>query len=92
MVNNGTDQHGSQVNCAHISNTQSYVDMWMSLSVFECVTFSFGSQFLITTSENLDYLDGVHTVFGEVTEGMDVLSKINEAFVDTDFIPFQDIR
>ncbi|XP_056113652.1 peptidyl-prolyl cis-trans isomerase-like 4 [Rhinichthys klamathensis goyatoka] len=60
MVNNGTDQHGSQ--------------------------------FLITSSENLDYLDGVHTVFGEVTEGMDVLAKINETFVDNDFIPFQDIR
>ncbi|XP_028295316.1 peptidyl-prolyl cis-trans isomerase-like 4 isoform X2 [Gouania willdenowi] len=51
-----------------------------------------GSQFLITTGENLDYLDGVHTVFGEVTEGWDVLSKINETFVDKDFIPFQDIR
>ncbi|XP_060907336.1 peptidyl-prolyl cis-trans isomerase-like 4 [Labrus mixtus] len=51
-----------------------------------------GSQFLITTGENLDYLDGVHTVFGEVTEGMDVLAKINETFVDKDFIPFQDIR
>ncbi|KAG7331794.1 hypothetical protein KOW79_005763 [Hemibagrus wyckioides] len=51
-----------------------------------------GSQFLITTGENLDYLDGVHTVFGEVTEGMDVLAKINEAFVDNDFIPYQDIR
>uniref|UniRef100_A0A7N8XH24 Peptidyl-prolyl cis-trans isomerase n=1 Tax=Mastacembelus armatus TaxID=205130 RepID=A0A7N8XH24_9TELE len=51
-----------------------------------------GSQFLITTGENLDYLDGVHTVFGEVTEGMDVLSKINETFVDKDFVPFQDIR
>ncbi|XP_064196086.1 peptidyl-prolyl cis-trans isomerase-like 4 [Anguilla rostrata] len=60
MVNNGSDQHGSQ--------------------------------FLITTGENLDYLDGVHTVFGEVSEGMDVLAKINEAFVDKDFIPFQDIR
>ncbi|XP_067236821.1 peptidyl-prolyl cis-trans isomerase-like 4 isoform X1 [Chanodichthys erythropterus] len=60
MVNNGSEQHGSQ--------------------------------FLITTSENLDYLDGVHTVFGEVTEGMDVLSKINETFVDNNFIPFQDIR
>ncbi|XP_051732214.1 peptidyl-prolyl cis-trans isomerase-like 4 isoform X2 [Ctenopharyngodon idella] len=60
MVNNGSDQHGSQ--------------------------------FLITTSENLDYLDGVHTVFGEVTEGMDVLSKINETFVDNNFIPYQDIR
>lgn len=42
--------------------------------------------------ENLDYLDGVHTVFGEVTEGMDILNKINEAFVDQNFIPFQDIR
>ncbi|XP_053192776.1 peptidyl-prolyl cis-trans isomerase-like 4 [Scomber japonicus] len=51
-----------------------------------------GSQFLITAGENLDYLDGVHTVFGEVTEGMDVLSKINETFVDKDFVPFQDIR
>uniref|UniRef100_A0A8C8G2C0 Peptidyl-prolyl cis-trans isomerase n=1 Tax=Oncorhynchus tshawytscha TaxID=74940 RepID=A0A8C8G2C0_ONCTS len=60
MVNNGSDQHGSQ--------------------------------FLITTGENLDYLDGVHTVFGEVSEGMDVLAKINETFVDKDFIPFQDIR
>uniref|UniRef100_A0A667Y0M5 Peptidyl-prolyl cis-trans isomerase n=1 Tax=Myripristis murdjan TaxID=586833 RepID=A0A667Y0M5_9TELE len=52
----------------------------------------FGSQFLITMAENLDYLDGVHTVFGEVTEGMDVLAKINETFVDKDFVPFQDIR
>lgn len=49
-------------------------------------------QFLITTGENLDYLDRVHTVFGEVTEGMDVLAKINETFVDKDFVPFQDIR
>ena len=49
-------------------------------------------QFLITTGETLDYLDGVHTVFGEVTEGMDVLQKINETFVDKDFVPFQDIR
>ncbi|XP_030905705.2 peptidyl-prolyl cis-trans isomerase-like 4 isoform X2 [Melopsittacus undulatus] len=60
MVNNGSDQHGSQ--------------------------------FLITMGENLDYLDGVHTVFGEVTEGMDVLKTINETFVDKDFIPYQDIR
>ncbi|KAB1275485.1 Peptidyl-prolyl cis-trans isomerase-like 4 [Camelus dromedarius] len=60
MVNNGSDQHGSQ--------------------------------FLITTGDNLDYLDGVHTVFGEVTEGMDIIKKINETFVDKDFVPYQDIR
>ncbi|GCB68715.1 peptidyl-prolyl cis-trans isomerase-like 4 isoform X1 [Scyliorhinus torazame] len=50
------------------------------------------SQFLITAGENVDYLDGVHTVFGEVTEGMDILMKINETFVDKDFCPYQDIR
>ncbi|KAK1171561.1 peptidyl-prolyl cis-trans isomerase-like 4 isoform X5 [Acipenser oxyrinchus oxyrinchus] len=44
------------------------------------------------SEETLDYLDGIHAVFGEVTEGMDVLMKINEAFVDKDFLPFQDIR
>lgn len=49
-------------------------------------------QFLITMADDLDYLNGVHTVFGEVTEGMDVLAKVNEAFVDKDFVPFQDIR
>lgn len=57
-----------------------------------CVCVLPPGQFLITTGENLDYLDSVHTVFGEVTEGMDVLAKINEAFVDKDFIPYQDIR
>lgn len=49
-------------------------------------------QFLITTGDNLDYLDGVHTVFGEVTEGLDVLANINQTFVDKDFIPLQDVR
>lgn len=52
----------------------------------------FSIQFLITTGDNLDYLDGVHTVFGEVTEGMDIIKKINETFVDKDFVPYQDIR
>nr|XP_029487068.1 peptidyl-prolyl cis-trans isomerase-like 4 isoform X2 [Oncorhynchus nerka] len=41
--------------------------------------------FLITTGE-------VHTVFGEVSEGIGVLDKINDTFVDKVFIPFQDIR
>lgn len=56
------------------------------------VLFHACPQFLITTGENLDYLDGVHTVFGEVSEGLDVLAKINETFVDKDFIPLQDVR
>ena len=32
-----------------------------------------GSQFLITTTENADALDGLHTVFGIVTEGKCIL-------------------
>lgn len=51
-----------------------------------------GSQFFVTLGENLDYLDGVHTVFGEVSEGLDVLQKINEAIVDDTNRPYQDIR
>ncbi|XP_041462918.1 peptidyl-prolyl cis-trans isomerase-like 4 isoform X2 [Lytechinus variegatus] len=51
-----------------------------------------GSQFFFTLAEDLDYLDGQHTVFGEVTEGFDVLEKINEAFCDKENRPYQDIR
>ena len=35
-----------------------------------------GSQFLITTTENADALDGLHTVFGIVTEGKFVVVYI----------------
>lgn len=31
-------------------------------------------------------------MFGEVTEGMDIVDKVNQTFVDKDFIPLQDIR
>ncbi|XP_064395772.1 peptidyl-prolyl cis-trans isomerase-like 4 [Halichondria panicea] len=51
-----------------------------------------GSQFLLTLGESVDYLDSVHTVFGEVAEGEDVLMKINEAYCDQDGRPYQDIR
>ena len=40
----------------------------------------------------MDYLDNVHTVFGEVAEGMDVLMKINEAYCDKEHRPYKDIR
>ncbi|XP_044479823.1 peptidyl-prolyl cis-trans isomerase CYP59-like [Mangifera indica] len=50
------------------------------------------SQFYITLREDLDYLDGKHTVFGEVAEGLDTLTRINEAYVDEKNRPYKNIR
>ena len=50
------------------------------------------SQFYITTGQDLDSLDGKHTIFGEVSEGLDVLQQIDEAFVDDSGRPLQNIR
>ena len=41
-----------------------------------------GSQFFIVTTEAAAWLDGKHTVFGRVTDGMDVVDTISD--VDTD--------
>ncbi|KAL3997797.1 Cyclophilin type peptidyl-prolyl cis-trans isomerase/CLD family protein [Acanthocheilonema viteae] len=51
-----------------------------------------GSQFFITLGDNLDYLDEKHTIFGQVTEGLDVLEKLNQEICDEQNRPFRDIR
>ena len=50
------------------------------------------SQFLITTRDSVPDLDGKHTIFGRVVEGLDVLQRINEAYCDENGRPWQNIR
>ncbi len=50
-----------------------------------------GSQFFIVTAVDTPWLDGKHTNFGEITEGMDVVEKIEAIKTDARDCPLEDI-
>jgi peptidyl-prolyl cis-trans isomerase B (cyclophilin B) len=50
-----------------------------------------GSQFFIVTTEEASWLDGKHTVFGRVTDGMDVVDAISELETDARDRPREDV-
>jgi peptidyl-prolyl cis-trans isomerase B (cyclophilin B) len=50
-----------------------------------------GSQFFIVTAEECSWLDGKHTVFGRVSEGMDVVDRLEATPVDAQDRPSEPI-
>lgn len=50
-----------------------------------------GSQFFIVTAEACPWLDGKHTVFGEVKDGMDVVDSLSRVPTDSSDRPAEPI-
>jgi cyclophilin family peptidyl-prolyl cis-trans isomerase len=51
-----------------------------------------GSQFFIVTAEACPWLNGLHTVFGRVTSGMDVVDAIDGTATDQQDRPLDEVR
>jgi peptidyl-prolyl cis-trans isomerase B (cyclophilin B) len=51
-----------------------------------------GSQFFVVTAESAPWLDGKHTVFGRVTDGMDVVDTIESQPTDARDRPRDEAR
>jgi peptidyl-prolyl cis-trans isomerase B (cyclophilin B) len=71
----GTGGPGYTIRCETAGNPHRHTDG--ALSMAHAGKDTGGSQFFIVLSErNTRHLDGVHTVFGQVVEGMDVVRRL----------------
>ena len=71
----GTGGPGYQIKCETAGNPHTHKDG--ALSMAHAGKDTGGSQFFIVLSEaNTRHLNGVHTVFGQVTDGLDVVHRL----------------
>ncbi|MFB4211715.1 peptidylprolyl isomerase [Shouchella sp. 1P09AA] len=75
---NGTGGPGYTIKCETATNTHKHVAG--TLSMAHAGKDTGGSQFFIV-HEPQPHLDGVHTVFGQVVEGLDSIYRINQGDV-----------
>ena len=73
----GTGGPGYKINCETANNP--YKHEVGALSMAHAGKNTGGSQFFIVLNErNTQHLNGVHTVFGKVTQGLDVVKSIKQ--------------
>ena len=83
----GTGGPGWRIKCETAGNPHKHVAG--SLSMAHAGKDTGGSQFFIAHGPQ-PHLDGVHTVFGKVTEGMDVVMEIETSPTDGHDKPLED--
>lgn len=73
----GTGGPGWMIKCETAGNPQTH--KVGALSMAHAGKDTGGSQFFMVLSEqNTKHLNGVHTVFGQITEGLDVMKKLKQ--------------
>ncbi|MES1902533.1 MAG: Peptidyl-prolyl cis-trans isomerase-like 4, partial [Paramarteilia canceri] len=62
------------------------------ISMIDMGQDSHGSQFLLTLNKNLSSLNSKCTIFGQITEGLNIIEKFNSIICDSNNRPLKDIR